>query len=94
MLRDYRWKITGTTVLTADLTLSDPHFIATRVDYNPQDRIARIELGFTEGADGLYQHKRDFFLTLPDAGTESLGKENIAAFIAARFPTAQKIAGE
>lgn len=88
-LKDYRWQLAGENLVYPDLKLNNPIFRIIRVDYDVVERKARIEISFTEG-NGVFEHRRDYYLNLSD-GNESLSGENVALFIAARFPNAALI---
>ena len=86
-LKDYKWEILGDYAVADDLTLHNPVFICTEVNYTTQTRTAQVVLCFTEGLEGVYLNYRSYYSVLP-AGDESIDSTMIVGFVEATFPTA------
>lgn len=88
-LKDYQWALNGVQTIQ-DFTMNNPHFKVARVDYNAITKVARLELVFTEGVNGVNVVARDF--SLPVTGTdEGLSKATVAGAISQLFPNAIQI---
>tara|TARA_R110000751_G_scaffold88112_5_gene174324 strand:- start:1476 stop:1760 length:285 start_codon:yes stop_codon:yes gene_type:complete len=86
-LKDYKWEILGDYQVADDLTLNNPVFVCSEVNYTTETRTAQVVLCFTEGLNGVYVNYRSYDSVLP-AGDENIDSAMIVAFVAATFPTA------
>lgn len=85
MLKDYKWKLEGTTTVYDDLVLTDCIITISSITFNVVSQSTRIELRFS----GETSHIRDFELNIDNI--DELTENNIINAVAEEYPTAQQV---
>lgn len=85
MLKDYKWKLEGTTTVYDDLVLTDCIITISSITFNVVSQSTRIELRFM----GETSHIRDFELNIDSI--DELTENNIINAVAEEYPTAQQV---
>ena len=85
MLKDYKWKLEGTTTVYDDLVLTDCIITLSSITFNVVSQSTRIELRFS----GETSHIRDFELNIDNI--DELTENNIINAVAEEYPTAQQV---